>query len=147
MCFKKWNKMKWRVSSSGIWRRVVYWVTSDVSEEHIVSIFRVEEIISARTSKPPTYLQVLAEIISSTQKMEAICSSESSVATQQTTLRHIPEDDTLKTVMIIQLRLGFPSLVWGKWLCSWKWDFYICSVPRKRPAVNMDVERRAVALS
>jgi hypothetical protein len=27
--------------------------------------------------------------------MEAICSSETSVATQQTTRRHIPEDDTL----------------------------------------------------
>jgi hypothetical protein len=39
-------------------------------------------------------LLVLAEIISSTLKMEAICSSETSVATQQTTRRHIPEDDT-----------------------------------------------------
>jgi hypothetical protein len=38
---------------------------------------------------------VLAEIISSTLKMEAICSSETSVATQQNTRRHIPEDDTL----------------------------------------------------
>jgi 3-polyprenyl-4-hydroxybenzoate decarboxylase len=38
---------------------------------------------------------VLAEIISSTLKREAICSSETSVATQQTTRRHIPEDDTL----------------------------------------------------
>jgi hypothetical protein len=27
--------------------------------------------------------------------MEAICSSETSVATQQITRRHIPEDDTL----------------------------------------------------
>jgi hypothetical protein len=27
--------------------------------------------------------------------MEAICSSETSVATKQTTRRHIPEDDTL----------------------------------------------------
>jgi hypothetical protein len=44
---------------------------------------------------PPAYLLVLAEIISSTLKMEAICSSETSVATQQTTRRHIPEDDTL----------------------------------------------------
>jgi hypothetical protein len=40
-----------RVSSSVIWRRVVCWVATDVSEEHIASIFRVEEIISARTSK------------------------------------------------------------------------------------------------
>jgi hypothetical protein len=43
----------WRVSSFGIWRRVVCWVATDVSEEHIASetskhiasIFRVEEII------------------------------------------------------------------------------------------------------
>jgi hypothetical protein len=40
-------------------------------------------------------LLVLAEIISSTLKMEAICSSETSVATEQITRRHIPEDDTL----------------------------------------------------
>jgi hypothetical protein len=32
---------------------------------------------------------------SSTLKMEAICSSETSVATQRTTRPHIPEDDTL----------------------------------------------------
>jgi hypothetical protein len=36
-----------------------------------------------------------AEPISSTLKMEAICSSETSVQTQRTTRRHIPEDYTL----------------------------------------------------
>jgi hypothetical protein len=35
------------------------------------------------------------ELTSSTLKMEAICSSETSVETQRTTRRHIPEDDTL----------------------------------------------------
>jgi hypothetical protein len=45
-------------------------------------------------SLPPAYLLVLAEIISSTLKMEAICSSETSVATQQTSWRRIPEGDT-----------------------------------------------------
>jgi hypothetical protein len=44
---------------------------------------------------PPACGLVLAEIISSTLKMEAICSSETSVEIQQTTRRHIPEDDTL----------------------------------------------------
>jgi hypothetical protein len=33
----------WRVSSSGIWRRVVRWVVPDVSEERIASIFRIVE--------------------------------------------------------------------------------------------------------
>jgi hypothetical protein len=36
-----------RVSSSGIWRRVVRWVSTDVSEELIASIFRVEEDYTA----------------------------------------------------------------------------------------------------
>jgi hypothetical protein len=37
-----------------------------------------------------------AEPFSSTLKMEAISSSEKSVETQQTTRRHIPEDDILQ---------------------------------------------------
>jgi hypothetical protein len=37
----------------------------------------------------------LAELIPSTLKMEAICSSETSADTKRTTRRHIPEDDTL----------------------------------------------------
>jgi hypothetical protein len=36
-----------------------------------------------------------AEPISSTLKMEAVCSSETSVETQRTTRRRIPEDNTL----------------------------------------------------
>jgi hypothetical protein len=51
---------------------------TDVSEEHIASILRAEEISSAKTLK-----------------MEAICSSETSVKTRRTTRRHIQEDDTL----------------------------------------------------
>jgi hypothetical protein len=38
---------------------------------------------------------LLAELISSTLKMEAICSSETSIDTQRTTWRHIPENNTL----------------------------------------------------
>jgi hypothetical protein len=36
-----------------------------------------------------------SEQVTVSRKMEAICSSETSVASQQTTRRHIPEDDTL----------------------------------------------------
>jgi hypothetical protein len=39
---------------------------------------------------------VFGELISSTLKMEAKCSSETSVETQRTTRRHIPEDDALQ---------------------------------------------------
>jgi hypothetical protein len=59
-----------RVSSSGIWSRVVRWVSTEVSEEHIASIFRVKKIGSAKPASKP-------------------------VATQRTTRRHIPKDDTL----------------------------------------------------
>jgi hypothetical protein len=47
-------------------------VSTDVSEEHILSIFRVEEISSARNQQASRWL-----------------------AAQQTTRRHIPEEDTL----------------------------------------------------
>jgi hypothetical protein len=45
---------------------------------------------------PPAGLLVFAESIPLTLKMEAICSSEMSVVTQQTTRRHIPGDCTLQ---------------------------------------------------
>jgi hypothetical protein len=67
-------------------------VSTGVSEEHIASIFRVEEMSSVRNHQARRW-QV--ELISSTLKMEAICSSETSVETKQTTRRHIPEGDTL----------------------------------------------------
>jgi hypothetical protein len=40
-------------------------------------------------------LRWCVEPISSIPKMEAVCSSETSVETQRTARRHIPEDDTL----------------------------------------------------
>jgi hypothetical protein len=43
-------------------------------------------------------------------KMEAICSSETSVETQQTTRRHIPEDDTLHNHCCENLKTSNPTL-------------------------------------
>jgi hypothetical protein len=63
---------------------------------------------------PPAYLLVLAEIIYSTLKMEAICSSETSVATQQTTRRHIPEDDTLHNHRRENLKSYISVLCYGR---------------------------------
>jgi hypothetical protein len=40
---KGYANMSWRVLSSGIYRHVVRWKSTDVSEEHISSIFRVKE--------------------------------------------------------------------------------------------------------
>jgi hypothetical protein len=45
-----------------------------------------------------------AEPISSTLKMEAISSSETSGTTQRTTRRHIPEDDTLYNHRCVNLK-------------------------------------------
>jgi hypothetical protein len=53
---------------------------------------------------PPAHLLVLAEICSSTLKMEAISSSETSVESQQTTRRHIPEDDILQVSQVQDLK-------------------------------------------
>jgi hypothetical protein len=55
-------------------------VSTDVSEENIVSIFRVEEISSARNQQASRWLAG---------------SSETSVGAQRTTRRYIPEDSTL----------------------------------------------------
>jgi hypothetical protein len=67
------NLKVWRVSSSGILCLVVRWVSA---------------------SKLLAWW-CLVEFISSTLKMEAICSSETSADTQRTTRHHIPEDNTL----------------------------------------------------
>jgi hypothetical protein len=49
----------------------------------------------------PAYLLVLAEIIFfDPEDGEAISSYETSVATQRTTRRHIPEDDTLHLLIV-----------------------------------------------
>jgi hypothetical protein len=52
-----------------------------------------------------TYLLVGLLDFSLTLKMEALCSSEKSVATQRTTWRHIPEDDTLHNHRCENLKL------------------------------------------
>jgi hypothetical protein len=84
---KKIGKGKtWRMQSSGMWR-CIYLVWTDILEECITSIFRVEK------SEPPAHAgSLLADF--STLKMEVICSSETSVHTRST-WRHIPEDSIL----------------------------------------------------
>jgi hypothetical protein len=68
-------------------------VSTDVPEGHIASIFRVEEISSAKNQRESKW-QALPPYFSAL-KMEAIYSSETSVDTQRTTRRYIPEDYTL----------------------------------------------------
>jgi hypothetical protein len=92
------NHITWRVSSSGIWCRVVRWVTTDVSEEYIASILRVERIGSAK----PACKQVAT-----------------SVVTQRTTRRHIPENDTLHNHRCENLKLYIIILLVLEELMSW----------------------------
>jgi hypothetical protein len=76
-------------------------VSTDVSEEYIVSIFRVKKISRARnqhkSSKAFHLLSrwFLAQFIFLTLKMEATSSSQTSVGTQWTAWRYILEDGTL----------------------------------------------------
>jgi hypothetical protein len=60
---------------------------------------------------PPAYLLVLDEIISSTLNMEVICSFETSVATQQTTRRYIPEDDILSVLLVPVMRFILSTVI------------------------------------
>jgi hypothetical protein len=99
----------WRMSSSGIWRRIDL-VWTDVSEERIASILRVEKSASLEPAwaggcrldnfdcwlslQPPTHASSSIAHFS-TLKMEAIRSSETSVHTWSIR-RHIPEDGTLQ---------------------------------------------------
>jgi hypothetical protein len=80
----------WRKQSSGMWRRVDI-VLTDVTEERIASFFRVEE--KGSTWALAGAGSSLAEFLlfSSTLKMEAIRSSETSVNTMSTR-GHIPEN-------------------------------------------------------
>jgi hypothetical protein len=74
-------------------------MSTDVSEEYIASIFRVEKM-SARNQRASRWKMLATcfhtgscSVYSSTLKMEAICSSETSADIQWTTRRYIPEDN------------------------------------------------------
>jgi hypothetical protein len=72
---------------------------NEVSEEHITSIFRVEYAFVGfhLLCLPPASTLVSCSVYSLTLKIEAICSSETSVDIQQTTQNYIPEDSILQT--------------------------------------------------
>jgi hypothetical protein len=76
-------------------------VLTDVSVEHIASIFRVNNQLIFCLASTGVSEEHIASIFKDekislffTVMMEPICSSETSVDTQRTTRRHIPEDGT-----------------------------------------------------
>jgi hypothetical protein len=76
----------WRVLSSGMYRRVVRWKSSDVDR-----------------STCHTQQDAYHEGYSSTLNIEMTCPSETSADIQQTTQRYIPEDRTLQFKIVITL--------------------------------------------
>jgi hypothetical protein len=89
--------------------RLVDLVWTDVSEERIASIFRVEK--SASELQPPAHAgSSLADF--STPKMEAIRSSETSFHTRSTQHR-ISEDDILHSHRCENLRSYTKFIVWN----------------------------------
>jgi hypothetical protein len=89
----------WRMPSSGMWRCAdVVW--TDVSEEPVAPIFRVENSASEEPAWASGCSLQLADF--STLKMEAIRSSETSVHTRST-WRHIPENGVLHRNVIVSI--------------------------------------------
>jgi hypothetical protein len=80
----------------------------------------------------------LLKLCSSALKMEAICSSETSVATRQTTRRHIPEDDTLHNHRCENLK--FCKYI----LLSGYWSLMSCSEVHARGKVCTEFQRRNI---
>jgi hypothetical protein len=83
------------------WRRYVHLNVCWLSPDYVALYHRVHKFLSkyqTRNNYSGCHLLTCCfflKLFSSTLKMEAICSSETLVATHQATRRHIPEDDTL----------------------------------------------------
>jgi hypothetical protein len=97
----------WRVLSPVIHLRVVRWKSTDVSEEHLASIFRIEVYVKQETSVNST----ADRDDSSTLKMETKCAFEASVDFQRTTWRYISGDRILQEFRILPLWFGWRCLI------------------------------------
>jgi hypothetical protein len=93
-------------------------MSTDVSEEHVASILMIEEYTEQETCVKvgvnqkwlilePVFTLVSCTVYSSTLKMEAIFSSETSVGFQRTTWLYIPESSTLHNHSCENLKLYF----------------------------------------
>jgi hypothetical protein len=78
---------KIRILSSGIWRRVARYKSTDLSEECTTSFFR-----SRRVSQAYNHQEADSKL-----KMEAVCSSQTSTSFYRTIRRHIPGDSNVRT--------------------------------------------------
>jgi hypothetical protein len=89
--------VEFEVFTAVVMKSIIFWVMTPCSlfscNRRFGGIYRLH-LQGRRNNSASKQVCLLAEPVSSTLKMEAIYSSETSVATQQT-IRHIPEDDTL----------------------------------------------------
>jgi hypothetical protein len=86
------NVVGFEVFKAVVMKSIIFW---DVTPR---SLFRCNRRFGGTYRPLATCLLAgLAEMFSSTLKMEATCFSETSVASQQTTRHHIPEDHTLQS--------------------------------------------------
>jgi hypothetical protein len=99
-----------RVLSSDTKLRVVRWKSTDVSKEHVTSIFRVQNNALLATSSTPVSCMGWFSAL----KMQETHSSETSVVVQRNTKRYNPEDWTLHSNRCENLRTYiFTSLIWN----------------------------------
>jgi hypothetical protein len=115
---------------------VVRWKSTDVSDEHVASIIRVEEQAKYDAGKKQSYITYNTEIFMalfatwftlasclyypSTLKMEAPCSSKISADFQQNARRYIPENRTLHNHICKGLS-SFYSFCAVSWLLPPSW--------------------------
>jgi hypothetical protein len=101
----EWNTFQARrLPSSGIYRRIVRWVSTDVSEEHRLHLQGRRD----NFSKKPASKQVI----------KAICSSETSVDSQQTTGHYIPKDGTIYNHFCENLKSYISGTFGEHWLSA-----------------------------
>jgi hypothetical protein len=89
----------WRVRSSGVKHLVVWWNSSDVSKEHIASVFGVK----SKRSKKPDQTEI---------------SSETSIVFQRTTWCYNPEDRTLHNYWCENIKFH-NQILWWRILRIW----------------------------
>jgi hypothetical protein len=98
--------------------RVACWKSTEVSEEHVTSIFRIEEYAKEENNMKQAASSTLVSCLaySSSLKMEVTCSSEMSVDFQQTTMRPV-RDGALHNHRCEVLHLSYDlSINTGGWL-------------------------------
>jgi hypothetical protein len=95
--------VQFEVFTAGVMKSIILWDMTPCSPLSLNRRFckTCRLHLGGRRSKFSKNQQTIAEIISSTLKMEEICSSEMSVETQRTTRPNIPENNSLQNLFFL----------------------------------------------